>query len=301
MCFECAAKLWSADCGDSGVSRRVLCLHGFQDNCGSFDRLIPLLDRRRHEYLSFDWPNHGRSSGTPLGVRWTIEHYALTVKRVVAARWPESAQPFTCIGHSMGGQVAVLLAAVYPAEVERLVLLDSAGPVDMYPEDVVPAMRSAMDDLIRHEKCVGKTTFFKPVAALERIKQRSYGLLVDETLTDKAARTLMIRYYQPRPTGGEYVMANDARLRVTYSDLFSAAQYRNVVERVACPTLWIRAAISDVYFENLYGLFIELYGRNPNFRMVKVPGNHDVHINHPGLVAPLVNRFLSTGAGFSKL
>lgn len=197
----------------------------------------------------------------------------------------------------MGGQVAVLLAAVYPAEVERLVLLDSAGPIDMYPEDVVPVMRSAMDNLIRHENKVGRTTVLGPTAAFERIKQRIYGLVVDETLTDEAARTLMVRYYQPRPTGGEYVVANDARLRVTYSDLFSAAQYRNVVERVACPTLWIRAAVSDVYHEYLYGLFIELYGKNPNFRTVKVPGNHDVHINHPGLVAPLVNRFLSTGAG----
>lgn len=301
MCFECAAKLWSADCDDSGVGKRVLCLHGFQDNCGSFDRLIPLLDRRRHEYLCFDWPNHGRSSGTPPGVRWTIEHYVLTVKRVVAARWPGSVRPFTCIGHSMGGQVAVLLAAVYPAEVERLVLLDSAGPVDMYPEDVVPAMRSAIDNLIRLENGVRRTTFLGPVAAFERIKQRSYGPLVDETLTDEAAQTLMVRYYRPRPTGSKYVVANDARLRVTYSDLFSAAQYRNVVERVTCPTLWIRATVSDVYHEDLYGLFIELYGRNPNFRTVKVPGNHDVHINHPGLVAPLVNRFLGAGGGFGKL
>lgn len=278
--------------GDRG-GERVLCLHGFQDNCASFDRLIPRLNRR-HEYLCFDWPNHGLSSSTPLGVRWTLEHYMVTVKRVMSHVWPQWSF-FVCVGHSMGGQVGKFLAAVYPDAVKKLVLLDSVGPLHVYPEDVVPVMRRALDDLLKLEdRAAGAAVLCDNQAtALARIKRRFYGLLIEsgETLTDKAARTLMTRYYRPQ-AGGKYVAANDARLRVTYNGLYSAAQHRDVVEHIRCPTLWIRATVSDTYYKDAYALFVKLYGGNPNFRTVTVQGNHDVHMNHPHMVAPIVNEFL---------
>lgn len=269
----------------------MLCLHGFQDNCASFDHLIPLLNRR-HEYLCFDWPNHGLSSGTPLGARWTLEHYMVTVKRVTSHVWPQWSS-FVCVGHSMGGQVGKFLAAVYPDAVKKLVLLDSVGPLHMYPEDVVPVMRGALDELLKLEDRAAGAVLLCDDQALARVKRRIYESLNEsgETLTDTAGRTLMTRYYRPQ-AGGKYVAANSARLRVTYNGLYSAAQHRDVVEHIRCPTLWIKATASDAYYSDAYALFVELYGGNPNFRTVTVQGNHDVHMNHPHRVAPIVNEFL---------
>jgi hypothetical protein len=46
--FHLAGKFW----GDKS-KRPILCLHGAQDNAGSFDRLIPLLPDE-HSYLAVD-------------------------------------------------------------------------------------------------------------------------------------------------------------------------------------------------------------------------------------------------------
>ena len=44
-------------------------MHGWQDNAGSFDRLIPLLPRN-HAYLAIDLPGHGLSSRIPNGMQY---------------------------------------------------------------------------------------------------------------------------------------------------------------------------------------------------------------------------------------
>jgi len=268
-----------------------MCLHGYQDNCASFDHLIPVLDGDR-TYLCFDWPNHGGSSGTPLGARWTMENYALTIRRVADhVQW---SSPFTCLGHSMGGQVAKLFAAIYPERVTRLVLLDTAGPVAMYPEEITWSARRANDELLRLENrmtaSAGGAGHPPPVyaypEALDRVRRRAYG-----PLNDEPARTLMTRYLRSGPSG-EFHLANDVRLGVPYSQWFLASQHWDVVTNIRCPTLLIRASDSDSYYNDVYGVFVDMYGRNPNFRTVMVDGNHDVHMNNPSAVAMLINKFL---------
>lgn len=275
-----------------------MCFHGFQDNCASFDRLVPLLDSR-NAYLCFDWPGHGLSSWPPVGTRWTMENYVTVAKRVLQhVRWSTC----SCIGHSMGGQMGKLFAAVYPEHVERFVMLDSAGPVAMEPEEVAHGTRRALDELMKLEDRVstanGGARESTRAEALDRIKRRMYS-----SLTDECVETLMVRYLRPGPSPDKYLLANDPRLRVTYSEWFSVGQHRDVVRNIRCPTLLIMSTDSDVYFKDVYGWFLHLYRSNPNFRIVRVEGNHDVHQNYPHRVAPFINRFLHSDHPFcsSKL
>lgn len=291
--YSVAAKLWSdktkRGASDDGQQRRVLCLHGFEDNCASFDRLVPLLNGR-DVYLCFDWPGHGRSSRPPMGTRWTMENYVVSTKRVVQHMGWSTCM---CIGHSMGGQIGKLFAAVYPEHVDRFVMLDTAGPVAMDPDEVAWSARRALDELLKLEDRVstadGGAREYTHAEAAGRIKRRMFGWLADESV-----ETLMARYLRPGPTPGKHLLANDPRLRVTYSEWFSAGQHRDVVRNIRCPTLLIISTDSEVYFNDVYGLFSRLYRSNPNFRLARVHGNHDVHQNHPRRVAPFINRFLGS-------
>lgn len=300
------AKLWTGTANSvgektagGGGADRVLCLHGYQDNCGSFDRLIPALaDGGEHRtYLSFDWPNHGRSSGTPYGVRWSLENYVVTVRRVVehVRWWPAAA--FTVVGHSMGGQVAKLFAAVYPECVAKLVMLDAAGPEEVDPEEVACHMQRASDYLLKFEnRMVTKhpTPRVPHSVALARIKNRMYDARSGERLSDDAARALMVRYYRQPESGGDYlVLANDVRLKVAYSEWFTAQQFSDVVRKIKCPTLHVKASEYEEFVYDSYKFCFRLYEQNPNFQMVFVQGNHDVHMNHPHRVASLINKFLN--------
>lgn len=280
------AKLW----GDGNLKtggKRVICLHGYQDNCGSFDNLVPLLNSN-NVYLCFDWPNHGLSSSTPIGIRWTMENYVVTMVQVADhLQW----STFALIGHSMGGQIGKLFAAVYKERINKLVLLDTAGPIDMHPEDIVPITRKALNELLRLEKhCILSTPpeYDRPDDALNRINTRMFG-----ALTDESAKSLMRRYLRPGP-GGKLRLANDVRLKVTYTEFFSAGQHFNVVQNLRCPTLLIKATDSVQAYADVYSVFYDMYTKNKYFRFVTVDGNHDVHMNHPCRVAPFVNKFLNT-------
>lgn len=286
-----------------------MCLHGYQDNCASFDRLVPLLDPG-NAYLCLDLPNHGLSSGTPAGARCTLESYVVAVERAARhARWDE---PFACLGHSMGGQIGKLYAALFPERVRKLVILDSAGPVAVDPDEVVQCVRRAADQQLRLEDRMTSTApagpdtspqppppVFSREQALDRIQRRTYG-----RLSRRSAEMMLPRYVRPGPTAGQYLLTNDVRLNVAYSEWFSVAQHRNVVDNVRCPVLVVRAAGSDAYYDDVYRPFVRMYGARSNFRIVRVPGDHDVHMDHPDRVAPVVDAFLrdaAAAASSSKL
>lgn len=283
------AKLWGREQQvQSSGSQRVLCLHGYKDNCASFDRLIPLLDSG-NTYLCINLPNHGRSSSTPFGVRWTLENYMLTVKLVIGhLQWSS----FVCLGHSMGGQIAKLFTAVYPEYVEKLIMLDAAGPVQVYPNEIVPMLGQSIDKLLELENQMWTNSKSPPEytqsEALARIKDRMYGPLDDES-----SKMLMARCLRPGGLQDKYHLANDARLSVTYSKMFSTIQFLDVVKNIKCPTLWVRASESNQFYNDGYKDFKDMYERNPNFRIAIAEGNHDVHMVYPHRVAPFIKKFLT--------
>jgi pimeloyl-ACP methyl ester carboxylesterase len=101
----------------------VVMLHGFT---GSKDNWYPLAERLRGRYrlLIPDLPGWGdseRQADADYG-------YAAQAARVDAfIRALSPGRPVVLLGHSMGGGIAALVAARYPADVARVGLLDAAG------------------------------------------------------------------------------------------------------------------------------------------------------------------------------
>jgi pimeloyl-ACP methyl ester carboxylesterase len=104
----------------SGSGPAVVLLHGL---CGSlrwWNANIPAL-ASSFRVLALDLPGFGASRGR--------RRIASGVVVDLVARWIEqvSAAPAHLVGHSMGGLLAIHLAARYPQVLGRLVLADSAG------------------------------------------------------------------------------------------------------------------------------------------------------------------------------
>jgi pimeloyl-[acyl-carrier protein] methyl ester esterase len=103
----------------SGDGPVLLSLHGWGLNLRVFDALVPALPGLRH--VRVDLPGHGRSAWDPraaeLGGLARLVHDAA------------SAHTKSCfvLGWSLGGQIAIELAAIAPAFLERVALV-SATP-----------------------------------------------------------------------------------------------------------------------------------------------------------------------------
>jgi pimeloyl-ACP methyl ester carboxylesterase len=100
----------------------VVLVHGLGDSgCRDFYPVLPALAARYH-VVAFDLPGFGRS--THANQLYSPERYAQFLHELLGARLPGR---FNLLGHSMGGALALLYAARFPAEVERLLLIDVAG------------------------------------------------------------------------------------------------------------------------------------------------------------------------------
>lgn len=75
-----------------------MCIHGWQDNAGTFDRLIPLLPKSQ-SYLAIDLLGHGLSSRLPDGMQYhSIDNLYQIHDLCMEYGWKK----ISLIGHSMG-------------------------------------------------------------------------------------------------------------------------------------------------------------------------------------------------------
>ena len=107
--------------------RPIIALHGWQDNCGSFDRLFPLLPNTL-SILAIDLPGHGKSSRLPVGMIYYHVNYVLLI-RMLQRKF--GFKKMMLMGHSMGGFTSSMFAAYFPDAVQFVVCFDFFKPLHL--------------------------------------------------------------------------------------------------------------------------------------------------------------------------
>ena len=106
--------------GDSAAAPSILLIHGSGVSAGAWvNQLRGLLTAFR--VAAIDLPGHGKSDPIP---RASVEEYAETVAMFLEAL---GSGPVLVVGHSLGGAIAIALAAQRPHAVTGLVLLASCA------------------------------------------------------------------------------------------------------------------------------------------------------------------------------
>jgi pimeloyl-ACP methyl ester carboxylesterase len=102
-----------------GSGKPVILLHGYPDNLQIWSELAPRL-AKQFEVFVFDWPGMGQSE------TWTGGATPFDMaKRLLALMDAWGLQRAAVVGHDMGGQPALALAAQHPERVSHLVVMNS--------------------------------------------------------------------------------------------------------------------------------------------------------------------------------
>ncbi|XP_056227924.1 serine hydrolase-like protein isoform X2 [Seriola aureovittata] len=280
---EIRGKVWGPDHG-----RPVLCLHGWADNCGTFNTLIPLLPKECR-YVAVDLAGHGRSSHRPPGAFYCAPAYVADVRRVADAL---GLKKFSIIGHSMGADIAGMFSALYPEMVDALVLLDAYGFFPTDSKEVSKVMRQGMDEMIQFEK---KSEEKKRVYTYEKVVERL--LTANPTLSEQSVRILLERGLVQ--VEGGFVFSRDLRVNFKNMLRLSLEQSLEMQSRIQASVLVV---LAEDGFDRIFsepGRFTSAIlqsFQDRNHKVVIVPGDHHVHLNKPEVVAPFVSNFLRTKA-----
>lgn len=278
---EIRGQVWGPDHG-----KRVLCLHGWSDNCGSFNSLIPLLPKECR-FVAVDMAGHGLSSHRPPGVLYSFPYYVMDMRRVIdALNWSK----FSIIGHSMGGNVGGLFSALYPEMVDALILLDSYGFLPTKPKELARVMRTGIDQMIEFDKkSEGKMRVYTYENAVKRL------LDGNPSISEKSAHILLERGLVKVEGGVKF--SRDFRINLKNVVRISMEQSLDLHSKIKAPVLLLKA---EDGFDKLYDVakqytstLLQAY-KDRNHEVVTVPGNHHVHLNNPENVAPIVSDFLRT-------
>ncbi|XP_065898940.1 serine hydrolase-like protein [Dysidea avara] len=268
---------WGRICGKawgSSNGKPVLALHGWLDNSGTFDKLLPLLSPDLY-IVAIDFPGHGLSSPRPAGAYYHFINMVADVKYVVdALGWKR----FSFLSHSMGAGVSTLFAASLPEYVEKLVLLEGIAPLAVDAKELPSRMGKALNNL---KKFQDKATKVYPSqeACIARLMEGN------NDLTEESARVLSERGTAPVENG--YVFTRDLRLKSSSMLYFSFEVVVSFLKALQCPLFVVRAEIS-VFPKELMDMLVHAAKGN----IVTVAGNHHVHLNNAAVVAPIVNREL---------
>ncbi|WP_284980587.1 alpha/beta hydrolase [Arthrobacter sp. efr-133-TYG-118] len=130
----------------------VLLLHGWASTSDYWESLATeLLDARQTVWI-VDLPGYHRGDALPPGFRWTLESAADSVAAVAVRH----ASPVHIVGHSMGGSVALTLAAAHPELVASVALVGMvpAPPNEGFKSMLESQLRQGFIDDATRAKCM---------------------------------------------------------------------------------------------------------------------------------------------------
>jgi len=135
-------------CIDEGRSDQVLVLiHGLGSYAKGWGRNIPEL-AKHYRIIAVDLPGYGKSDKG--FYPYTLPFYAQVLTELLSELKVEKA---VFVGHSMGGQIAMVTSLLYPERVDKLVLVSPAG-FEKFTDGEGAWMKRAMSPEFVHDTAI---------------------------------------------------------------------------------------------------------------------------------------------------
>ncbi len=269
----------------------LVMLHGWMDVAASFQFVVDALPQDRH-VLALDWRGFG-STDTPQADTYFFHEYLGDLERVLDAVFGGDHAPIDLLGHSMGGNVAMLYAGVRPARIRRLVNLEGFGMPRSKPVHAPKRIVSWLDTLKTPEQ-------LRPYDSLEAVAQR---LQKTNPLLRADRAAWLAGHWSKRAAGSggapdAWHLLADPNHKRQSPLLAQVDDWLECWKLITAPVMWIEGDRSDVsvWWGNRYtkAEFHERLNVVASVeRHVVSPAGHMLHHDRPEDIARLLEAFLS--------
>ena len=223
-------RLNYVDWGNEDAPPLIL-LHGGRDHCRNWDWVAL---RLRHDWhvIAPDLRGHGDSAWSDAGT-YASECFVYDLAQLVHQ---QVLAPVSIIAHSLGGNIALRFAGVFPEQVRRLVAIEGLGPS---PSMEAELAKKPIEDRMRgwveaNRKLAGRAPrkYAKLEEALARMQEENKHL--------SAAQALHLTRHGVRQNeDGTYSWKFDNYIRAWPPYDMTRDEIRHLWSRITCPTLLV--------------------------------------------------------------
>lgn len=216
-------------------------LHGFLDHGLSFAPVCEALADRFY-CVALDFRGFGRSGWIGAGGYYHFQDYYVDVRALLKQL---SLERCSFVGHSMGGTVALVVAASLGDTVESLVLLEGLGPP---PEDLAgaPARNSRWSTVLlrdqyllsREDRKGSRRTIPSVEYAAERLRE------LNPRITESRAMAMATQRTERQPDGA-LVWRYDPLHRTPSARPFNVEEFKTHLRAVTQPVFALYGSLSD--------------------------------------------------------
>ena len=255
-----------------------IALHGWLDNARSFEKLIPLLPD--YDWYAIDLPGHGRSPHKSSDAEYNSWSFLNDVSQFISG----INGPVNLVCHSMGTISGIILAALFPDKVAKLILLDAIGPLVMNDDDIVTTFSEALKERTANSRLQSMRNHMVDFNEAIKKRIRANPYLTKEEIAGVCHRNIL-------RIENKLTWRTDPKLKQKGFTRLNENQVKKLANSVNCPVLAIRGNDSFVPLE-FFDKRVQYFS---NIVFKKVAGHHHWHLNMVSLKASLedIDTFLT--------
>ncbi len=266
----------------------LVMVHGWMDVSASFQFVVDALAQDRH-IVAPDWRGYGLTDWPRNDGYWFADYLA-DLDAIIDHIAPD--QPVDLLGHSMGGNVAMLYSGVRPERVRKLINLEGFGMPATRPAQAPGRLARWMDEL----KALHRgDTVLRPYASADGVARRL--MKTNPRLTQDKADWLA-RHWARETASGEWEILGDPAHKLTNPQLYRVEEVLEIYRRITAPVLAVDASDNSLekWWNGQYTL-AEYYERLKAVPTLQTAHIHDaghmLHHDQPVAVAQAVTAFLA--------
>ncbi len=268
---ECSIAEWNPD-----GKHLVLALHGWLDNLATFEKLAKYLDDVR--IIAIDLPGHGHSEHLSEG---RVYHFIDSVFILDDLIEHLQLDSVNLLGHSMGGAIASIYAAIQPLRVNKLLLIEAIGPVTGPASQTLESLTKAVSSrrALKDKRKPVYSTFEGALMARAEVSKIAPNLI--KPLVERALTKV----------DGGYTWRADSRLRTPSAIRMSEQQVRDLLAAITSPVLLIEGESGMLRGKQAQ----HIQDRKPLLNDLSIhlmKGGHHLHLEYPETIAKQISAFL---------
>jgi pimeloyl-ACP methyl ester carboxylesterase len=261
-------------------SPTLVLLHGWMDVSASFQFMVDAL-QKDWRVLALDWRGFGLTSSPQYDTYWFADY--LADLEIVLDELKLDA--VNLVGHSMGGNVAMLYAGVRPERIAKLVNLEGAGMPATHPNQAASRYRRFIDEIK-----VGAR--LKTYPTLEAVAAR---LMKNNVRLSADKAEYLAQHWSQKTSEGHWGLRADPAHKLSTPVLYRVEEVLSLWRRISAPTLMVLAAERDDWHK-----FIASPGYRrrllaiPDLQLEEVSDvGHMLHHDRPDVIASMIEAFLT--------